>query len=82
MYWTAFKSEYILEHGVREHCRFFDFLKNLGLSELGVRGVPSYFGRSVNPISTKGGGIDYTHYITTAPPSDFYSLQRPWNWSG
>ena len=68
MYWTAFKSEYILEHGVREHCRFFDFLKNSGLSELGVRGVPSYFGRSQQGGGARAGGINYAHYITPPPP--------------
>ena len=44
-----------------------------GLSELGGRGV---FGRSINPISTRG--ANYTHHITRCPrPPDFHTFLRP-----
>ena len=31
-------------------------------------GAPPDFGRSVNPISTRGGGTDYAHLTTTGTP--------------
>ena len=41
---------------------------------VGARGtmVPPDFGRSVNPISTRG-GADYAHHITTAPSPYIFS---------
>ena len=66
MYWTAFKSEYILEHGVREHCRFFDFLKNSGLSELGVRGVHHILADQLTLYQPRG--VDYAHHINIGTP--------------
>ena len=47
-----------------------------GLSSLGVPGVPN-FGRSFNPISTKG--ADYAHQIILTPP-DFQTFRRPCCW--
>jgi hypothetical protein len=41
----------------------------------GARGPP-VFGRSVNPILTRG--VDYAHHITTAPPPDFQTVRHPW----
>ena len=39
--------------------------------------APPDFGKSVNPISTRGwGGVDYAHQIIVAP-SDFQNFQRP-----
>ena len=32
---------------------------------------------SVNPISTKGGGVDYAHHITTCPPRIFRPCYGP-----
>ena len=42
----------------------------MGVVPGGVGGAmaPLDFGRSVNPISTKGGGADYAHQIILAPP--------------
>jgi hypothetical protein len=37
--------------------------------------APSMFGRTVNPISTKG--ADYAHHTNTSPPN-FRTLRRPW----
>ena len=39
-------------------------------------GTPD-FGRSVNPISTRGGGANYAHQIILAPP-DFQTFLQPW----
>ena len=41
--------------------------------------APPDFGRSVNPISTKG--ADYAHQIVLAPP-DFQIFRRPWIFKG
>ena len=35
------------------------------------------FGRSLNPVSTRG--TDYAHLITTLTP-DFQTFRRPWRW--
>ena len=37
---------------------------------------PPDFGRSANPIQTKG-GADYGHHITTFPPPDCQTFLRP-----
>ena len=54
---------------------FIDSLQ--GCRKRGAGGAP-IFGRSVNPISTRG-GADYAHHITTCPPPlpDFQTLRRP-----
>ena len=39
--------------------------------------IPPSFGRSVNPISTGGGGADFPHHVTTPPP-DFQTVLKPW----
>ena len=53
-----------------------------GLSEplgLGGHGPPPDTDRSINPITTKGGGADYAHHITTCPPPpDCLTFLRPW----
>ena len=38
--------------------------------------APPVFGRSVNPISTRGGGAHSPHPVLQAPP-DFQTLRRP-----
>ena len=47
--------------------------------------APPDFGRSVNPISTRGRGeADYSHHIVTCltrPHPDFQTFPRPCDWS-
>ena len=38
--------------------------------------APPVFGRTFNPISTRG--ADYAHHSTIGPPPDFQTLRRPW----
>ena len=44
----------------------------------GGAAAPPYFGGSVNPISTMGGGADYAHHITKSAFPDFQTFLRPW----
>ena len=46
-------------------------LRPVGARGAGGAMAPLDFGRSVTPISTKGGGTDYAHYITTVPAHRF-----------
>ena len=54
-----------------------EFFENTGPSQAGGPGearAPPLFGRSVNPISTRG--AHYPHPVLRAPP-DFQTLRRP-----
>ena len=50
---------------------FYDFYRGV----VGAMAPPD-FGRSFNPISTRGRGADYAHPIILAPP-DFQTFLRP-----
>ena len=43
------------------------------IADLSEPGAPD-FGRSVNPISIRGGEADYAHHITFSPPTGFSDL--------
>ena len=62
---------------IKMHCSRFGILSR-AVANGGAGGAldPPTFGQAVNPISTRGGGADYTHFSITSPPPEFQTLRR------
>ena len=59
-----------VEISMIQYLYFFNQIPFRGVARGGARGARASpeFGRSVNPIQTRGGGADYAPHITASPP--------------